>query len=766
VPNGAVWRKTSLVVDYVTCITSISILFSDLLNMKNKLALMLLSGIFTHGALASNDNVMADLVSMSLEDLLGITVVTASRHSESLSATPATVTVINRRQIDMRGYRNLVDLLQDLPGTDIQRQNDPTRYNDITFRGHWTHRKFMILQDGVRIDAPTGETLAIADNFPLYHAQRVEIVYGPASAMYGADAFGGVINIITRSATQKDGAEVSVSRGSDDYAYYHMLANTRLSDTWTVVAGGHLHNADMADLAAEYPDQFPAIDAKTFDGKVVVPAAAREDYQGPVASRSLFARMDIGEAFSLGFQHSMFRHLTSTGDRPDGSLYLPDAVWQNQINTVYAKYKHDFSTELSALTTLNYSTHQQLPSARFNNIFTNFEDGYKYAKGSRGALEQQFNYRFNADHFLSSGFSYESFYALPRTPDLPAPYNPVLGSTGQNFYYPNTDDSIAIAIEEMRYQNVGAYMQIQSQWTPKWSSVTGLRYDKNSRYSSTLNPRLGMVYQPQPGMAYKLLYGEAFRAPSAHENQRVYGSFSGARSADGDYISSFFAAPNFGLEPEKLRNLEFTFLRQWENLQFVFSTYYTEVEDLMLARSENPPTQFIPGALLQSTSIIDNLGTERHLGVDLSLDYHYRIGRGWQADLWGAYSYIDGSLNSGNGNIDMDLPYIATHKLKLGSTFLYQDKYFITPKLYLIGATNTKRSDSTDISKRVQAPGYALLNLHAGVREILPGLALNLDIYNLADRRYGNAGGETAATNFISAPQQPRAWVVSLHYRF
>jgi outer membrane receptor for ferrienterochelin and colicins len=734
--------------------------------MKNKPFIIILCGVLGYSSVTVvNATDFDDLTSLDMAALLDITVITASRHAEPLSATPATMTVINRRQIEMRGYRNLLDLLQDLPGIDIQHQNDPTRYNDITLRGHFTHRKFMILQDGIRIDAPTGETLAVADNYPLYHIERVEVVYGPASALYGADAFGGVINMITRSKKDESGAEIGLSYGSHDEGYYHLFAHTPLGRKWNLNVGAHTHAADMADLAAAYPHQFPHVDAKTFDGKIIVPAAQRESYQGPVASRSIFARLDWGKNLSIGFQHGMFRHLTSTGDRPDGSLYLSDARWQNEINTIYAKYSHDFSPDLTTTTTLNHSAHQQGPDARFNNIFTNFDNGYKYAEGWRTVFEQQLNWRFNTSHLLTSGIGYESFYALPRTPDLPQPYNTDVSAHQQGFYYPNTDNSIAINIDDMRYHNLGAFAQVQSQWTNQWSSVIGLRYDKNSRYSSALNPRLGLVYQPHATTSYKLLYGEAFRAPSAHENLRVFGSFSGQRNAAGEYLSSFFAAPNFNLEPEKLRNLEFSFLRQWDSIHFVFSAYYTEVQDLMLGRSENPPTQFIPGAFLQSTSIIDNLGTESHFGADMSLDYRHVLGKGWHAEMWGVYSYIDGSIDSGNG-INMDLPYIATHKLKLGSTFLYQDKYFITPKLYLIGATNTKRSDSSDNSKRVQVGAYTLINLHLGIKDLLPGLSLSLDIYNLADRRYGNAGGETAATNFISAPQQPRSGMVSLTYRF
>jgi len=323
------------------------------------------------------DNDIQSLLDLSLEELMKVKVITASRYEENLLDTPATMMVIERHHIETRGYRNLVDLLRDLPGVDVQQQNDPTRYNDITFRGHFTHRKFMILQDGIRIDAATGETLAIADNFPLYHAERVEIVYGPSSAVYGADAFGGVINIITQGSQRSQEVRVGAATGNDDFQYYHFSANHRFNPHWSASFNAHQHTANQANLAEEYPALFQPVDATTFDGRVIIPAAQREPYAGAVKSRSLFARLDYQDIFTLGIQHSALQHLSSTGDRPSRTLFLTEAEWPNEINTIYAKYRLKRSDDFSTTTTLNYSRHEQKNNARFNNIFTGFDNGYR-----------------------------------------------------------------------------------------------------------------------------------------------------------------------------------------------------------------------------------------------------------------------------------------------------------------------------------------------------------------------------------------------------
>jgi outer membrane receptor protein involved in Fe transport len=389
---------------------------------------------------------------------------------------------------------------------------------------------------------------------------------------------------------------------------------------------------------------------------------------------------------------------------------------------------------------------------------------YKYALGERTGIEQQFNYQWDKVHLLTGGISYETFYAIPRTPDLPYPYNTNLSPQQQNFSYTNTD--IPIEIGEFDYHNFAMYAQLHSRWNNHWSSVLGVRYDNNSRYEKTINPRLALTYQPTQKSVFKLLYGEAFRAPSAYESWRSYGSFSGERNAAGEYVASFFAAPNPNLQPEKLRNLELSFLHQWKHTQFMASAYYTNVDDMIMSRDEVVPRQYIPGAAIQHTNIADNIGTAKHLGLDLTLDYRRDLSSDWMGEFWGTYSLLEGSVNNNISKIETDLPFIAKHKLKLGATLTYQQKYFITPKWYLIGTTQTNYFDATDKTKRLTSPGYGVVDIHFGVRKVFPGLTIKASILNLLDRHYTHAGGESASSSFLGSPQQPRTWGLGIEYQF
>lgn len=717
-------------------------------------------------AQANSEKNVDKLRGLSLEQLMDVPIVTASRFKETVNDTPVTVIVITRQHILNRRYVSLIDLLEDLPGFDVQRGVEDVRYHNITMRGHQGNNRFLILQDGMRIDSPTGEVIPMAENFPLYHAQQVEVLYGPAAAVYGADASGGVINIITQNPEQVDGVRLSGTAGSDNYRYVYVHAGKELvPDKLSLVVGAHRHQSDNADLASTYPDLYPDSDAKTFDGDVIVPAAQRADFLAPTESQSFFAKMVFNKALTLGYNRSFFQSLTSVGVRPETTLYNEDAKWNTRLQSLYLNYTLPLGENWQSNTQLEYADFKVSPLSRFNNIFTSFANGYKYSKGHKKGIEQQFNYQITDEHRLLMGLSFADYYSLPRTPDLPFPYNPRLGPDTQTLYYPNTQDQLPIVILDDDYYNYAAYVEWQAHWNQYWSSNIGLRFDRNSRYNSTLNPRLGVVYRPNNNVWIKALYGEAFRAPSVFENLATFGSFSGERNADGEFVSSFFRAPNPNLTPEESTNYELSISYGLQkNLRVSLAGFYTEVENLIRVRSSNTPIQFIPGGEILTTTIRDNLGTEQYYGFDFILNYQKELSSTISMDWWGSYSYIDGESCCNNG-IATTLPYVSQHKVKLGATLTYLDRFFVTPKLYWIGETNTNKLDPNDASKRLQAGDYWLMNLHFGMLDVVDQLSLNVDVYNLFDRRYYHAGGESSTT-FVEAPQAPRTVLFSLRYAY
>ena len=146
--------------------------------------------------------------------LFDVKITTASLNEELSGRALAMTRVITAEQIRLRNYQSLKDVLMDLPDFKVDDMNDVNAYNTIITRGIVGQEKFVILLDGVRISSPTNESMPIAENYPVHFAKQIEVVYGSASALYGADALAGVINIITKTSPKGFELEFSPSMGN------------------------------------------------------------------------------------------------------------------------------------------------------------------------------------------------------------------------------------------------------------------------------------------------------------------------------------------------------------------------------------------------------------------------------------------------------------------------------------------------------------------------------------------------------------------------
>ena len=715
---------------------------------------------------SASDDVLP-LLPLSLDALIATPVTTASRRAETREHTPAHILVITREQMRDRRYKNLADLIEDLPGVDFQRGTRSSQYNHFVFQGNVSNNKLLILLDGVRIDHPAGGKIPIAENFSLYFAKQVEVLYGPAAALYGADALGGVINIITEKPSAS-GGKIALGVGSFGSLEGDFLANGKFGDSITVTAGAHYQKSDRAPLDEYYRKDFPKVDARTFGGAVIVPAAQREDYTGEISSQSQYLRVDAGENLTVGFYRNRFRSLTSTGDRPTATLYLNSAYWDTTIDTWHARYRTELAPGLQSETVIDYSRYEVSPGTRYVNVFTNFDNhGYDYAYGRRSGIEQNLSWQPNENHTLLAGIGYRDFRAI-ETPDLPHPYDTSRSASNQGMTYPNTN--LPLQIFSDRYRSWAGYLQWQAQWTPAFSTVAGIRHDRYSTYGNTTNPRLGLVWQPLPGNFIKLLYGEAFRAPSPEESYSAFGSFNSKgepKKEDKDeYVR--FRAPNTNLQPEKSRTWSLTWdWRPSRNFNVISNLYLTEVEKVIVTAPDSIPRQYIPGVLLGKTSSKQNNGVDRYQGIDVIPQWKMHLGGPWTGDFWGSYSYIDGWFRQTASQAEQTLINIASHKIKLGVTLRYQDWLTITPRLQWIDETSTGaiNSDSGNLTKKT--PPYTLASLHIGIHKLAKEqVSLYFDIYNLFDRRYYAAHTSSDEAVMQAVPQQPRTFMGTLEYRF
>lgn len=708
------------------------------------------------------------LMGLSLMELINTPVVTASRQSETRDQTPAHIVVINRQQIRERRYKNLADLLEDMPGIDFQRGTKSSQYNQFAVQGYVGPNKLVILLDGVRISHPAGGNIPVAENLALYQARQVEVLYGPAAALYGADAVAGVVNIITDRPADQQGSWVQIGAGNFDSREASFMAGYK-NDALALSVGGHYQSSDRADLDHYYKDEFRKV---TVGG---IAAANREDYVGDIGSNSLFARMDLGKNLTFGFYRNVFSSLTSTGDPPATAIYQGSAEWKTTTDTVFGKYRFDLSSNVSGELVVDYSRLEVDPNAYYRNWYSAYQRGYSYVLGERLGIEQSFNWKLNDTHRVQGGLGYQKYYTI-ETSGLPGKYDTDKGTGSQGYAYPNTN--LPLQIHDADYDNYSMYAQLQSDWNRQFSTMAGLRLDHHSEYDQTVNPRLGAVWRASEQHVLKALYGEAFRAPSPEESLSSFGSF---RTGGPPYVSnSGFRIPNFSLEPEEAKTLSLTWdWRPRDNFNLVTNVYRSRIENLIVTQAASNTTA-IPGATLTRPETKGNAGYQEQTGLDLMAQWRFQLSPAWSGDLWGSASWIRGRIDEGDG-VEWDIPYVADYKLKLGTTFRYYDLLTITPQVLVSGDTTNGRKEPPDptrmlpqsqCDRRMVAPdrcetdGYTVMNLHVGWHKLLDGKAsLWLDIYNLFDKRYYAAHGSASRT-FWDMPQQPRSWMASLEYRF
>jgi outer membrane receptor protein involved in Fe transport len=199
------------------------------------------------------------MVTQLKRELSRTTTSSVSKMNESLTEAPATVVVVTGEQIRRRGYLDLEAVIHDLPGFDISRSNGYSYSNlyQRDYRSDTTSRT-LFLVDGVEQNDLHSNTAHLSRQFPLTNIDRVEVVYGPASTMYGANAFLGVINVITKdpddviAAGKQIGADVQVGGGAWSTKFIDATVAGRYRAA-TLSLTGRVYKSDEWDLS-KYPN--------------------------------------------------------------------------------------------------------------------------------------------------------------------------------------------------------------------------------------------------------------------------------------------------------------------------------------------------------------------------------------------------------------------------------------------------------------------------------------------------------------------------------
>ncbi|TAE29982.1 MAG: hypothetical protein EAZ92_05485 [Candidatus Kapaibacterium sp.] len=746
---------------------------------------------------------------LSLEDLLNVEIVTASRSSkQKTSNAPATVITITDDVIKVRGYQSLFDVIMDLPDFLVQTNSTPEYLHQFTLRGVQGMNNFILLLDGIKISSPTNELLPIMENYPVHLAKQIEIVYGPASALYGADAVTGVINIITKTPEDMNGKvlQATLMGGTHTYLNGSAFLSTRLSKDVSISVGAQYMFDQQPNLSQieAYKKDFTGIDAlktgsfNTVFGPAKVTNPVKPEYSAPRTANNIYVGAQI-DNFRLAFFRNYARVSQATAYTPNNAVYNDDVFMGHTITTMSGSYTKEFDSTFSSTTQFTLSRYDMDPLSNYRNVFTGMEPGYKYAFGSMLKAEQIFGYRPIRELSLTGGATFESFYSIPKGADLEKPVDEtgaiqatLLGT--RNARNPN---GIAADFFTVKFSNIGGFLQGQYNPIEQLSFTLGARYDYNSRFGGAFNPRLGIVWRPSNSTTIKALYGSAFFAPAPYFSFQHFGSFF-YDAARNQYGSFFWQLPNPALGPVRTQTAELS-LRSFivENFSVSLTGYFSALSGLVSDVPDRGTVNLyverdaqgaivpngrnlykgIPVGFIQTTI---NQGSQQNYGGTFQMDYFQNLGNNGTDRLvaFASVSYVEGNVDAlGRGNAAdiLQIGNIAPLSARAGID-LTIGGFSISPRLIFVGTqrvaarqseaapTATDPNARRTLNTRQIMPGYALVNVSARY-QITSNIAVFVNVWNATDARYRTINGSAAPEDalrgasgfefFAGAPQQP-----------
>ncbi len=508
----------------------------------------------------SQEKELEELLDLNLEDLMNIEVVTATKQAQKISEVPATVRVITAGQIKERGYFTLDDAFADLPGFQFR---NIVGFNSYSFmRGVPSQNQtILIMVDGILINELNSGGFYGGGQYNLSNVKAIEIVYGPASALYGTNALSGIVNLITNDPQNAKGGKVSLLAGS--FATKNIdfsLGNYNEDKDFGFVISGMLKQSEKADLAGEKGDDNWTENMENFEDDI--------SFDGKIKYKN----------FEGGFVFQDKQASRSTNYKSVGTDYIDSGTkWHIRFLNGHIRYNHDFNGKIFSQSQLYYRN----ASVADNTI------GYiKSATGDKGGqvgyyrpnnligFENQFTYKPNdksnviagvvrEEERLAEGFT----KSYSGSPDIK----------------PSPPEKPGVAANHL----TSIFLQTQYKFISAGEVTFGLRHDNSSIYGKVNTPRLGLVLSKDK-LTTKLLYMKAFRAPKPW-----------------DYT---YGIGNPDLEPESMRSLELAAIYVFSNnLKTDVTLFNTDIDDKFINQVE----QVINGGRLKTNGIETSLDFAR-----------------------------------------------------------------------------------------------------------------------------------------------------------
>jgi outer membrane receptor for ferrienterochelin and colicins len=504
-----------------------------------------------------------------------------SKFDQKITEAPSFVTLITSSEISKFGYRTLAEALQGVTGFFVT--ND-RQYSYLGIRGFNRPGDFnsrvLLLVDGHRLndnlyDQAGLGTEAVID---MDLVDRIEVIRGPSSSLYGTNAFFGVINVITKRGRDVRGVELSGENGSFDSYRGRSTYGERFGDGVELLLSGSYYESQG--------------DEKLF----------YKEFANPLTGNGISRRSD-GDKFPNLFGKASYRDLTLQGGFVSREKEIPTGKYGTFFPTdqtrstdehgyLFAKYEHYFGSQLHVSGRVYYDRFYYRGDYLYDVALAPPSDLVMNRDRSTGewwGSELKVNRRFYDMHNVTAGVEYRDNFR-------------------QDLFNGDVNPPAVVLDDRRDSWNTAAFLQDEIQLLDHWILNAGVRYDYYESFGNTINPRIALIYN-RDASTVKLMYGTAFRGANAYERF---------------YVGTGFKA-NPDLDPEQIRTYELVVERSLtRQLRATAAGYLYTIDDLV-----SQETDLSDGLLVfQNGGAIEARGVELQLEMDKMgrLDISGRIG--------------------------------------------------------------------------------------------------------------------------------------------
>lgn len=529
----------------------------------------------------------SDLVDMSIEQLLEVRISSASRSEKSIRELPAAVYIITREEIERNHYFTLVDALKDIPGIKVSQPGTGTHGEKYLMRGLWGNNYAKILINGAPVCPSAVDGMPIGEQINMRNIERIEIVYGPAAALYGADALSGIINIITFNPDDNVLAADITLGSSGSPLSDHIYSGTRFYSNMTKgdlkinIFGGLSRRSHM-----NVSQEKGAFADSSLSGDPISIGRL------PSESRNIGLELSYHD-FHLMLS-DMYRADHSSLEQ-DSRYYIwdnPDLKYGETIRTASLQHIFEFSN-IRLTSMLSYLSYRLDNNSAFGMIF--YPDPlYKFTGSDDMLFEETAVFSLTDKLEVVGGVSLQYSGAMPKTNDLTRPfdteeYRPYSTSIPESGVY-QSESLGDFGFNPLTYYNFGGFAL--STYSDDLLTVTGgIRYDMHSEYENKIDPRIAALVNITRNASIRVSYNQAFRAPNPY---KVYNSIAVENTDSSIY---YLHLPNKNMDPEKLSAFEGGIRHIFnDNISTEFIGYRNKITALISSRSVALDPEHYPAA--------------------------------------------------------------------------------------------------------------------------------------------------------------------------